>query len=238
MIMKIITICGSLKYMSDMMVMAETLSLEGNCVLTPTYPVIEDLDITDKEIKIFREAHFKRIELSDAIFVFNKDHYIGEATSMEIDYAKSLNKEIIYYEEDSMKKVQKAGCILVDVDCKMVALVYREEKQDYSFPKGHMEEGESLIDCAIRETAEETKRDCALILEDAIATNSYITPRGEDVVVYYYLTKDIGKSDNQSIETHPIVWVPINEVSNKLSYDNLRDMWDSIKEQVELLCFQ
>lgn len=37
--MKIITICGSLKYQNEMMSVAEKLALKGNCVLTPVYPV-------------------------------------------------------------------------------------------------------------------------------------------------------------------------------------------------------
>lgn len=41
--------------------------------------------------------HKERIKLSDAILVVNIDHYIGSATKSEIEFAKALNKEIIYY---------------------------------------------------------------------------------------------------------------------------------------------
>lgn len=44
-----------------------------------------------------KEAHFKRIELSDAILVVNVNNYIGDSTKLEIEYAKKLRKEIIYY---------------------------------------------------------------------------------------------------------------------------------------------
>lgn len=97
--MKIITICGSLKFQKEMMVEAEKLSLEGNCVLTPVYPILEYLKITDGQLANIKEAHFKRIELSDAIYVINKDKYIGESTKLEIKYAQKLGKEIIYLEE-------------------------------------------------------------------------------------------------------------------------------------------
>lgn len=95
--MKIITICGSLKFASEMMIYAQKLSLEGNCVLTPIYPVIKNIEINNEQLKKLKEEHFKKIELSDAILVINKDNYIGESTRLEIEYAKSLNKEIIYY---------------------------------------------------------------------------------------------------------------------------------------------
>ena len=95
--MKVITICGSLKNQNIMMEEAQKLTMEGNCVLTPTYPVIKDYKISQEEMNNLKESHLKRIELSDAIYVLNVDNYIGESTSIEIDYASSLNKEIIYY---------------------------------------------------------------------------------------------------------------------------------------------
>lgn len=98
--MKIITICGSLKFQKEMMIAAEKMGLEGNCILTPVYPVLKDYDITDKQLKRIKEAHFKRIELSDAIYVINKDNYVGQSTKLEIEYAKKLGKEIIYYKQN------------------------------------------------------------------------------------------------------------------------------------------
>ena len=95
--MKIITLCGSLKFQEEMMIVAEKLALEGNCILTPTYPVIENIEITEEQIAMLKEAHFKRIEFSDAIFVLNVNNYIGNSTNLEIEYAKKLGKEIIYY---------------------------------------------------------------------------------------------------------------------------------------------
>ena len=82
-----------------MMKTAQELASEGNCVLTPTYPVLEDVEITDEIREKLKEAHFKRIEMSDAIFVININNYIGESTKLEIEHAKKLGKEIVYYTE-------------------------------------------------------------------------------------------------------------------------------------------
>ena len=41
--------------------------------------------------------HKEKIKLSDAILVMNVNDYIGSSTNDEIEYAKSLNKEILYY---------------------------------------------------------------------------------------------------------------------------------------------
>ena len=97
--MKVITICGSLKFQKEMKITAEKLALEGNCILTPVYPVLENYERTDEQLEKLKEAHFKRIELSDAILVINKDNYIGKSTNLEIEYAKNLDKEILYLEE-------------------------------------------------------------------------------------------------------------------------------------------
>ncbi len=95
--MKIITLCGSLKFQKEMMEIAEKVALEGNCILTPVYPVLDNIERTEEKLGKLKEAHFKRIELSDAILVVNVNNYIGNSTNLEIDYAKKLGKRIIYY---------------------------------------------------------------------------------------------------------------------------------------------
>lgn len=94
--MKIITLCGSLRFQKEMMEIAEKMALDGNCVLTPVYPALENFKRTDEQMQKLKEAHFKRIELSDAILVVNVDNHIGNSTNLEIEYAKKLGKEILY----------------------------------------------------------------------------------------------------------------------------------------------
>jgi hypothetical protein len=97
--MKVITICGSLKFMSDMIAWSEKLEFEGNCVLPIIYPTREDKDAyTAKELEMFAVAHKKKIDLSDAIFVVNKNGYIGSGVKSEIEYAKANGKEILFME--------------------------------------------------------------------------------------------------------------------------------------------
>lgn len=95
--MKIITLCGSLKFKREMMIIAEKMALEGNCIITPIYPVLKNYNRTEEQLKKLKEAHFKKIELSDAILVINVNNYVGDSTNLEIEYAKKLGKEIIYY---------------------------------------------------------------------------------------------------------------------------------------------
>ena len=132
-----------------------------------------------------------------------------------------------------MSKVKKAGCILLDLENKTIALVYREKQNDYSFPKGHLEDGESLVECAIRETAEETKFDCEILEEEPVYIETYITPGGEDVEMYYFISKYIGSSNNNSDDTHPTLWIPYEDVYETLSYDSLKKVWNIVKDKVK-----
>lgn len=132
-----------------------------------------------------------------------------------------------------MDKVLKAGCVLLDITNRTVALVYREKYNDFSFPKGHLEEGESLIECALRETAEETKREAELLDENPIYIEEYYTPRDEDVRLYYYLARDIGPSTNDCEDTHDLHWIDFDKVYDKLTHDRVREVWMSIKDKVK-----
>jgi hypothetical protein len=96
--MKIITLCGSLKFEETIKIYAEKLELEDNCVLSIIYPNKSKDDYTNDEIQILKKGHYKRIELSDAIFVVNKNGYIGEDVRKEIAYAQERGKEIRYLE--------------------------------------------------------------------------------------------------------------------------------------------
>ncbi len=133
-----------------------------------------------------------------------------------------------------MEKVKKAGCIMINTINKTVAIVYRKKQNDYSFPKGHVEPGESLMECSIRETMEETKRNCILLENNPIYVEEYVTPKGEDVIMYYFLSKDIGPSDNDSLDTHDVYWISFDEVEDVLSYESLKRVWNNIKEKVKI----
>lgn len=97
--MKVITVCGSLRFVKEMTEITEKLELQGNCMLIPIYnPSRPDKNaFTKDEALMLDKMHKERIKLSDAILVVNVDGYIGNSTKNEIEFAKSLDKEIIYY---------------------------------------------------------------------------------------------------------------------------------------------
>lgn len=130
--------------------------------------------------------------------------------------------------------MNKAGCILINKELKKIGLVYRKKLNDYSFPKGHLEENETLSECAVRETTEETGRDCKLISDKEIGVIEYTNYEGQ-IKTYMFLALDKGKTNKKIAEKdkEELVWVNYNEVESKLSYQNIKDFWNKVKEKVE-----
>lgn len=127
---------------------------------------------------------------------------------------------------------QKAGLFLINKQTKCIALIYRENHKDYTFPKGHLEKGESLLECAVRETAEETKREAKVITSIPPVVGHYTTSSGEECECHMYVAIDQGKSNNTSTDTHTLIWTPVLEVEEKLSYESLKLTWKKILPEI------
>ena len=136
-------------------------------------------------------------------------------------------------------KVKKAGNILINLSNKKIGLVYREDKNDCSFPKGHLEDGETLEECAVRETEEETGRKNHLINKQEISILKYTTPLGEEVECYFYIAIDDGESNKIIPEElqEKLIWILPKEVERKLSYENLKDIWRKAEATVNNILY-
>lgn len=129
---------------------------------------------------------------------------------------------------------KKAGTILLNLKTKQIGLIYREEDNGYSFPKGHLEKGETTEECATRETEEETLRANHLLINKEIYIIKYTTPSGEDVENYMYIAIDDGPTSKNIplCDRETFEWVKYEDVDNKLKFDNLKDFWNTIKEAI------
>lgn len=100
--MKVVTICGSMRFASEMKRIAYDLETKkGFCVIQCVYAEDEAI-ISKVELETMAKVHYKKIDISDAIYVVNIGGYIGNSVKEEIQYAKSKGKEIIYHESDNV----------------------------------------------------------------------------------------------------------------------------------------
>ncbi|HZQ80864.1 MAG TPA: NUDIX hydrolase [Gaiellaceae bacterium] len=111
--------------------------------------------------------------------------------------------------------LRAAGGIVVRDGC--VLLVHRPKFEDWAFPKGKLEQGESWEACAVREVEEETSLRCEL--GEYVGSTQYDVPQGLKEVRYYRMHAD-GEARPQN-EVDELRFVPLDEAGELLSYD-----WD------------
>ena len=95
--MKTVTICGSMKFETEMQRIAFLLETKHNMNVLQCVYNVDDLDVTPMEHAALESAHYRKIELSDAIYVVDIQGYIGNQVSKEIEFAKSKGKEVIFH---------------------------------------------------------------------------------------------------------------------------------------------
>lgn len=96
--MKVVTICGSMRFYEEMQKIARRLEVRyGICAIAPTGGSDGHADSAE-EIRMLTKAHHKKIDISDAIYVANIGGYIGDGVLSEMSYAKAHGKEIIFHE--------------------------------------------------------------------------------------------------------------------------------------------
>ena len=131
------------------------------------------------------------------------------------------------------------------------ALVVRRENDNYyilmirhkaggsrSFPKGHMEQGESEYATALREVMEETSSRIAII-SDFRATVKYSPSPGVMKEVVYFLAFTTEESIKaREGEIAEVEWVPLEEAENCLTHENDKTVFRAAMERMQHLSFE
>ena len=95
--MKVITLCGSMRFYNEMQEIARELETKyGYCAITPIGGTCTTLD--KEAVDKLAKAHYKKIDISVAVYIVNIGGYIGESGSKELRYAQKHKKEIIFHE--------------------------------------------------------------------------------------------------------------------------------------------
>lgn len=95
--MKVVTLCGSMRFADQMRRIAMELETKhGYCVLQPIFD--SGTKLSEEDLDSLAKAHYKKIDISDIVYIVNINGYIGESVSKELQYAKERNKEIVFHE--------------------------------------------------------------------------------------------------------------------------------------------
>jgi 8-oxo-dGTP pyrophosphatase MutT (NUDIX family) len=98
-----------------------------------------------------------------------------------------------------------------------VLVIHRPRHDDWTFPKGKREPGETDEECALREVLEETGLRCAL--EGELPSTSYVDGRGRRKRVRYWRLRVVSGDLVPNDEADEARWVPPAEAATLLTYE-------------------
>lgn len=102
---KVITIIGSTRFRNDIKRDAWLLTRYQYLVLFAPFAKEEIPGLEAYRLEL-ETQHFQKIRMANIVLVYNKDGYIGESTLEELNYAVTLEKEIIFLENPQGPKVK------------------------------------------------------------------------------------------------------------------------------------
>jgi 8-oxo-dGTP pyrophosphatase MutT (NUDIX family) len=109
-----------------------------------------------------------------------------------------------------------------------VALVHRPRYDDWSLPKGKLEDGESFKDGALREVEEETGFTCEL--GEELPSVEYRDRKGRPKRVRYWRMTRIDGDFRPNEECDELRWLTPKEAIRLLDYDHDRRLVASLPE--------
>ena len=104
----------------------------------------------------------------------------------------------------------------------MVLLVHRPRYDDWTFPKGKLDPGESFEDAAVREVEEETGVRCSLDRE--LASTRYKVGDRPKLVRYWLMTPETENPFEPNDETDDLRWLAPEDAKGLLTYARDREL--------------
>ncbi len=130
---------------------------------------------------------------------------------------------------ENRKKETSCGCVIFDKKThSKVLIVYEKNRNFWGFPKGHIEEGETEQQTALREVKEEVGIDVK-ILDDQCRykTNDIIKDKQIDKTSIFYIGEPLEENEkvvNQEAEIEDSKWVPVEEAVDIITFDDMKEI--------------
>ena len=112
-----------------------------------------------------------------------------------------------------------------------VLVVHRPKYDDWSLPKGKLDEGETHEDAARREVEEETG--LQVRLDHEVGKTSYHDRYGRPKAVRYWAMTPVAGSFTPSHEVDEVRWLPLGEAKDLLTYAHDRRLLDRFAHDAE-----
>ena len=123
-----------------------------------------------------------------------------------------------------MLEISAGAITYTIIDDEIYFLVTKDFHNNYGFPKGHIEEGETEIEAATREIKEEVGLDVT-IDEDFRHELNYVMPNGIDKKSIYYLASYKDQTPvKQEEEVQEILLLNYEEAIKTLTFENMKDV--------------
>ncbi len=103
-----------------------------------------------------------------------------------------------------------------------ILLIHRPHRQDWTFPKGKVEAGETAAMCALREVEEETGLRCRL--EGELPPTFHVDRKGRLKVVRYWAMHPLHGIAGPRNEVDAVRWVPPGVATRMLTYERDRTL--------------
>ena len=129
-------------------------------------------------------------------------------------------------------EVRAAGGIIVKAAKKgpKVLLIHRPRYNDWSFPKGKLENGEKFKEAALREVSEETGFRCKPH-KPSLPSMHYHDRHGRSKEVRYWMMTVLSGTFEPNEEVDMIAWVRWDKVIERLTYAKDRQLFaDAVKD--------
>ena len=130
-----------------------------------------------------------------------------------------------------MKYEKSCGAVIFDGD---KVLVIQQVKGHWGFPKGHVENGETEIETALREIKEETNLDVE-INENYRYIERYSPDKDIEKDVVFFIAKKIGGDIKvQEEEVITTEWLSPREAAERVTYESSRKIMNEVIKDLKL----